>query len=73
MKKFLVLAGLSIIYAVLLTPLTVLSIWVFTHMPETFDLGYYGLVFLLLITSMAIGGSSVLVINYINYKTELLD
>lgn len=73
MKKFIVLSVLGIVYAALLTPLTVLFMWVATHMPETFDLGYYGLVFLLLVTSMAIGGSSVLVIDFVNYKTDLLD
>ena len=73
MKKLITLSVLGIIYAALLTPLVVLYIWVATHMPETFDLGYYGLVFLLLLTSMGIGGSSVLVIDFINYKTDLLD
>ena len=72
MKKFIVLSILGIVYAVLLTPVTVLFIWVATHVPETFDLGYYGLVFLLL-TSMGISSSSILVIDFINYKTDLLD
>ena len=73
MKKFIVLSILGIVYAVLLTPVTVSFIWVATHMPETFDLGYYGLVFLLLLTSMGISSSSILVIDFINYKTDLLD
>ena len=73
MKKFIVLSILGIVYAVLLTPVTVLFIWVATHMPETFDLGYYGLVFLLLLTSMGISSSSILIIDYINYETDLLD
>jgi len=73
MKKFIVLSILGIVYAVLLTPVTVLFIWVATHTPETFDLGYYGLVFLLLLTSMGISSSSILVIDFINYKTDLLD
>lgn len=73
MKKIWVLFGLSIIYAALLTPLMATSMWLIAHVPETFDLGYYGLIFLWLLASMVISGGMVLVYNFIYYETDLLD
>lgn len=73
MKKFLALIGLSIIYAGLLTPLIAAFIWLISHVPETFDLGYYGLIFLWLLGSMVISGGMMLIYNFIYYETDLLD
>lgn len=73
MKKFLVWIGLGIIYTALLTPLSVAYIWLINHMPETIDLGYCGLVFLCILLSMGVGGSITPVLNFIDYKTDLLD
>lgn len=73
MKKFLALIGLSIIYAGLLTPLMATFMWLISHVPETFDFGYYGLIFLWLLGSMVISGGMVLVYNFVYYETDLLD
>jgi len=73
MKKIWGFLGLSIIYAALLTPLVATAMWLIAHVPETFDLGYYGLIFLWLLASMVIGGGMVLVYSFIHYKTDLLD
>lgn len=73
MKKSLTLVGLSIAYAALLTPLMATFMWLISHVPETFDLGYYGLIFLWLLGSMVISGGMVLVYNFIYYEADLLD